>query len=270
MKSRQSLVTKLLLASALVALPALHADLARAAHVSIGIGIPAPPVLTFSAAPEFVALPGTGVYVVPDYDQDVYFVDGWYWRPWEGHWYRSHYYDRDWISYGGGTPYFYRNIPHDWRTEYSSHTWHGRPWNYERVAHDQVEHNWSAWKREGRWNENRTVSRPEGEQRNIEHNRSVETQRGGTQVRGENRGSATQYHAQSRGEHVQGARGATEMNRTQGMRSETMHQQHGQPAAHEQHAQPMHATGHAGGGGHPTGGAAHGAQGHGGEKQNAH
>jgi hypothetical protein len=35
------------------------------------------------------------MYVDPDIDADLFFWDGFWWRLWEGRWYRSAYYDRD-------------------------------------------------------------------------------------------------------------------------------------------------------------------------------
>ncbi|MGZ3559128.1 MAG: hypothetical protein ACXU97_08465, partial [Thermodesulfobacteriota bacterium] len=43
------------------------------AQINIGINIPLPPPIVFSAPPELVVLPETEVYVAPDYDQDLYF-----------------------------------------------------------------------------------------------------------------------------------------------------------------------------------------------------
>ena len=39
-----------------------------------------------------------GVQVVADYDQPVFFSDGFYWRYDAGYWYRSPYYNRAWVS----------------------------------------------------------------------------------------------------------------------------------------------------------------------------
>ena len=60
------------------------------AQVDVHVGIQLPPPLVFPAPPQVVVLPETYVYVVPDIDEDVFFVDGWWWRPWQGRWYRSH------------------------------------------------------------------------------------------------------------------------------------------------------------------------------------
>src|SRR3990172_3868071 len=59
------------------------------AGVDVGVNISLPPLIVFSAPPEVVVIPETYVYAVPDVDVDIFFYDGWWWRPWEGRWYRS-------------------------------------------------------------------------------------------------------------------------------------------------------------------------------------
>jgi len=125
------------------------------AQVNIHVGIQLPPPLVFSAPPQVIVLPETYVYVVPDIDDDVFFVDGWWWRPWQGHWYRSQYYDRGW-GYYSSVPSFYREVPQEWRHEYRDHQWRGRPWTYERMPHEQVEHNWNTWKHDKHWEHHQT------------------------------------------------------------------------------------------------------------------
>ena len=125
------------------------------AQVDIHVGIQLPPPLVFSAPPEVVVLPGTYVYAVPDIDEDVFFFDGWWWRPWGGHWYRSRSYERGW-NYYSRAPSFYRQVPQDWRHDYRDHQWGGRPWNYERLPHEHVEKNWNTWKREQHWEKQQT------------------------------------------------------------------------------------------------------------------
>jgi len=61
------------------------------AAVDIHISIPLPPPIVFPGPPELIVIPDTYVYVVPDIDADIFFGDGWWWRLWEGRWYRSRY-----------------------------------------------------------------------------------------------------------------------------------------------------------------------------------
>lgn len=125
------------------------------AQVNVQVGIQLPPLIVFSSPPEMIVLPATYVYVVPDIAEDIFFCDGWWWRPWHGHWYRSQHYDRGWAYYNH-VPTFYREVPRDWRHEYREHHWRGQPWQYERIPHQQVEKNWNNWKRDNYWEKHQT------------------------------------------------------------------------------------------------------------------
>jgi hypothetical protein len=120
------------------------------AGVDIGISINLPPVIAFSAPPEVVVLPGTDVYVDPDLDVDIFFYDGWWWRPWEGRWYRSQEYSSGWVYYES-VPTFYIWIPSSWRDDYRSHRWEGNEWNYQRIPHHQLQQNWNTWQKDRHW-----------------------------------------------------------------------------------------------------------------------
>ena len=147
---------QLILAGITVLGPSLITTAAGAqVDIHIGVQIPLPPPLVFAAPPQVVVLPQTYVYAVPSINEDVYFYDGYWWRPWQGHWYRSHYYDRGWGSYPH-VPYFYRQVPHDWRHEYESRQWRGQAWNYELMPHEKVQKDWNKWKKEKYWETHET------------------------------------------------------------------------------------------------------------------
>ena len=120
------------------------------AGVDVGVSISLPPLVVFSAPPAMVVIPETYVYVVPDADVEIFFYDGWWWRPWEGRWYRSRHYDSGW-GYYQRVPFFYSRIPRSWRDDYRERRWGGRPWNYQPIPHQQVERNWSNWKKSNHW-----------------------------------------------------------------------------------------------------------------------
>jgi len=128
---------KLLFGAMLLAL-AISVPIATMAQVSVQIGIPLPPPIAVSAPPETVLLPGTGVYVAPGLTVDLFFFGGWWWRPWEGRWYRSQNYRSGW-GYYNGVPSFYGRVPSGWREDYRNNRWNGRPWNHQRVAHAQLQ-----------------------------------------------------------------------------------------------------------------------------------
>ncbi len=120
----------------------------EAAEVSIGISLPPP--IVFAAPPDVVVLPDTDVYVVPDVDEDIYFYDGWWWRPWQGGWYRSGFYDRGW-GYYEAVPIFYFDVDPGWRGYYRDHSWHGLRWDYQRISHQRFQQNWKSWQDNRHW-----------------------------------------------------------------------------------------------------------------------
>ena len=125
------------------------------ARVDVDIHIALPPLIVFAAPPEVVVIPETNVYVVPDVDVDIFFYNGWWWRPWQGHWYRSRNYGSGW-GYYRNVPSFYRGIPSGWRNDYREHRWGGRPWNYQRIPHQQVQQNWRNWEKNRHWEKQNT------------------------------------------------------------------------------------------------------------------
>ncbi|MHB8882806.1 MAG: hypothetical protein ACYC69_15015 [Thermodesulfovibrionales bacterium] len=109
--------------------------------VNIGVNIPA---YRFAAPPEVVVIPGTNVYMVPDIDVDVLFFQGYWWRPYEGRWYRSRDYRGSWRYVAPGRiPRGLRALPGDYRHRLSP--------GYERVPHRDVQRNWRKWEREKYW-----------------------------------------------------------------------------------------------------------------------
>ena len=125
------------------------------AGVNVNVSIALPPLIVFEAPPEVVVIPETNVYVVPDLDVDIFFFNGWWWRPWEGRWYRSRNYSSGW-SYYRNVPSFYTGIPSGWRNDYRDHRWGGHPWNYQRIPHQQLQRNWSNWEKSGHWERQNT------------------------------------------------------------------------------------------------------------------
>jgi len=112
----------------------IAAPITAKAGVRVGVNIGIPPiVIGVGGPPDLVEVPyAAGVYVAPDVNVDLFFWNGWWWRPYGGHWYRSRYYDRGW-GYYNRVPRFYQRVDPAWRGYYRAHNWHGRPWNYERI-----------------------------------------------------------------------------------------------------------------------------------------
>ena len=136
--------TMLLALVSVVAVPVMAA-------VNIGVTIAPPPPVVFQAPPEVIVMPDTDdVYVVPDVPVDLFFWHGWWWRPWEGRWYRSRYYDRDWAYYDR-VPSFYYDVDPGWRGYYRAHNWYGHRWDYQRIPPQRLQQNWQGWHNERHW-----------------------------------------------------------------------------------------------------------------------
>ena len=144
---------KLLFGTILLVLVLVFPILTMAA-VDVGISISLPAIV-FSTPPLMVVIPETHVYAVPDLDVDIFFYNGWWWRPWGGHWYRSQNYDSGWVYYQR-VPSFYTGIPSSWRNDYRERRWKGHEWNHERISHKQVQRNWRSWEKNRHWEKQNT------------------------------------------------------------------------------------------------------------------
>ena len=91
MKTRR--VRFLILGAVLLAL--VGSSVKSDARVEVGVGINIP-VYTFAAPPPLVVIPGTYAYYVPDINMDVLFYHGYWYRPFEGRWFRARYYNGPW------------------------------------------------------------------------------------------------------------------------------------------------------------------------------
>ena len=120
------------------------------ARVDVHVSFPLPPPIVFPAPPEVIVIPETYVYVVPDIDVDLFFWNGWWWRLWEGRWYRSRYYDGSWGCYENVSS-FYFDVDPGWRGHYRDHDWYGHRWNYERIPYKGLQQNWKSWQDNRRW-----------------------------------------------------------------------------------------------------------------------
>jgi DNA segregation ATPase FtsK/SpoIIIE-like protein len=202
---------KLLLGTMLLAL-IITAPLPTMAGVDIGISISLPPLLIFAGPPEVVVIPETNVYVVPDLDEDIYFYSGWWWRPWQGRWYRSRNYRSGWAYYQS-VPSFYRGIPSGWRDDYRERRWRGREWNYQPIPHQQVQKNWRTWEKNKHWEK--------------QNSWGVQGLRPGAQARPQSREAAQPQH-----------REAVQPQRSQPQHQEAVQPQRPQPQ-HQEAAQPQ-------------------------------
>ena len=197
---------RLLLGSILLTL-ALVAPIPAIAEVNISIGFPLPPPVVFAAPPEVIVVPDAyGVYAVPDIDVDIFFWNGWWWRPWGGYWYRSAYYDRGW-GYYRSVPSFYYDVDPGWRGYYRDRNWHGHRWDYERIPHERLHSNWKNWDNNRYWERQRTWGvqgyqpRPHQQRQELRHQRQEQYQQRPEVQRHQQQ--RQEYQRQSRGQRPQ-------------------------------------------------------------------
>jgi hypothetical protein len=169
-------MNKLLLGTIFLVL-AIVVPIPTMAEVNISIGFPLPPPIVFAAPPAVIVVPDAyGVYAVPDIEVDIFFWNGWWWRPWEGRWYRSHYYNRGWAYYNS-VPRFYYDIDPGWRGYYRDRNWYGHRWNYERIPYERLHSNWKNWNSNRYWERQRTWGvqsykpRPQHQRQELRHQR---------------------------------------------------------------------------------------------------
>ncbi len=107
------------------------------------VGIPLPPPVIIPSPPELVVVPRTNVYVAPDVEEDMVFYQGFWWRPYEGRWYRSRSYNGPWGHIvHERVPGAIIGLPPDFRYSYR---------DQRRIHHREVERNWNRWERERHW-----------------------------------------------------------------------------------------------------------------------
>jgi len=137
MKTRR--VRFLILGAVLLAL--VGSSVKSDARVEVGVGMNIP-VYTFAAPPPLVVIPGTYAYYVPDINMDVLFYHGYWYRPFEGRWFRARDYNGPWgfIAVGSvprvliGLPPGYRQIA-----------------GYRRIPYGEFSGNWRRWERNRYW-----------------------------------------------------------------------------------------------------------------------
>jgi hypothetical protein len=219
---------KLLLRIILFAL-AIVVPIPTMAGVDVSIGIALPPPFVFQAPPDVVVMPDTNyVYVVPDIDVDMFFWYGWWWRLWEGRWYRSHYYDRGWAYYNR-VPSFYFDVDPGWRGHYRDHNWYGHRWNYERIPTRRLQQNWKSWQnnrhweRHGTWGVQSYQPRPQQQRQELRHQRQEQYQQRPEVQRYQ---QPQQQHPQARGQQPQ--------------RYQQPKQQHSQPHGQQHRGESQH------------------------------
>jgi len=112
------------------------------AGVRVGIGINIP-LFTFAAPPSLVVIPGTYAYFAPEADVDIIFFHGFWYRPYEGRWFRARGYNGPWgFIAAARVPRVLLELPPDFHHIYRDHP---------RIAYRDFNRNWRSWERNKYW-----------------------------------------------------------------------------------------------------------------------
>ena len=112
-------------------------------HVGIGVNIP---IFTFAAPPSLVVIPGTYAYYAPDADVDIVFYHGYWYRPYEGRWFRAREYNGPWgVIARTGVPGVLIGLRADFHHFYREHP---------RIEYRDFHRNWRSWERNKHWEGN--------------------------------------------------------------------------------------------------------------------
>ncbi len=112
-------------------------------NINVGINIPPPPPLVIPAPPPLFVIPTTYIYFPPGVDVDIFFYQGYWYRPYRGYWYRSGIYNGKWVYIAPErVPRVLINLPPDYRRV---------PPGLQRLPHGQVKKNWRTWERDKYW-----------------------------------------------------------------------------------------------------------------------
>lgn len=124
-------------------------------HPSMGLtGHPVPPApapppqlplpkIILPAPPYVVVIPGTYVYFATDVAVDLLFYHGYWYRPFEGRWYRGTGHNGPWVFLPPhNVPQPLLHLPRDYRRP---------PPGHQRIPPGQLQKNWRIWEQEKHW-----------------------------------------------------------------------------------------------------------------------
>lgn len=112
-------------------------------NIHVGISVPPPPPLVIPAPPPMFVIPRTYVYFAPDVDVDIFFYHGYWYRPHQGHWYRSQSHNGKWVYIAPKrVPSVLVNLPPDFRRV---------PPGHRHIPYGHLKKNWKTWERDKYW-----------------------------------------------------------------------------------------------------------------------
>jgi hypothetical protein len=112
-------------------------------NINVGISLPPPPPLAIPAPPPMFVIPRTYVYFAPGVDVDIFYYRGYWYRPRQGHWYRSGGYNGKWVYLSPKkVPSVLLSLPPDFRRV---------PPGYRHIPYRDLKSNWRSWEKNKHW-----------------------------------------------------------------------------------------------------------------------
>lgn len=124
------------------------------AEVNVDINISPPPFFPLPVPPAVVVIPGSYVYFVPDIDLDIFFYQGYWYRPHRNEWFRARDYNGPWAFVAPRrlpppilrVPPGFRNLPP----------------KHNRIPYKELKRNWKGWEKQRHWDKDRRGPRGRG------------------------------------------------------------------------------------------------------------
>ncbi|TAN37901.1 MAG: hypothetical protein EPN25_14810 [Nitrospirae bacterium] len=138
---KRSRLALLLVMAMVIGLTGFVSESSAGVRVGIGINLP---VFTFAEPPSLVVIPGTYVYAPVDADIDIVFYQGYWYRPYEGGWFRARSYNGPW-RHIPRAPRVLIDLPPDYRHRYRDHS---------RIEYRDFNRHWRGWERNKHWERN--------------------------------------------------------------------------------------------------------------------
>jgi len=117
--------------------------LAKAPNISVQIGLPP---LVMPGPPALVVVPNAYVYYPPEVNENIFFYQGYWYRPHRGHWFSSPHYNGPW------DPVVINRVPRPVLTIPAGYRYGPV---HEQVPYGQVKKNWRKWERNHYWDKGR-------------------------------------------------------------------------------------------------------------------
>jgi hypothetical protein len=112
-------------------------------NVKVGINVSPPPALVIPLPPPMYVIPKTYVYFAPKVEVDVFFYQGYWYRPHQGHWYQSKNYNEHWVYIPPKkVPTVLLNLPPNFRQV---------PPGHRHISYRHLKNYWSTWEKEKYW-----------------------------------------------------------------------------------------------------------------------